>query len=351
MKALASGAIVLALALTLTACNGGGQAPADTAGESAASQTVEAGTPEAVLEDIQADFNDTAQNLYDEQEKMFESVGDSYEDYKEHKDQVQDWYNLAVSETEALGERVQENSRVYFQAVIDTVDLTDEKAIEDAIDAYFEAIYEDAYDDYYDAVYEDAFDAAYDQYYDGILSDAIDADYNYSEVSELMSAEYKACADARSDVYEAIADARSAVYEINSDAWSAFYDDEFTMDEIFRESVVDVQADGDSSSEDNGDADDTSAQAENTSGVSADFKATMDEYEAFFNEYVDFMNAYSADPSSSELLARYSDMMAQYSEVMAALEGIDEDSLSTDDYVYYTEVMARITAKLAEVGQ
>ena len=88
-----------------------------------------------------------------------------------------------------------------------------------------------------------------------------------------------------------------------------------------------------------------------SSTASADFKATMDEYEAFFNEYVDFMNAYSADPSSPDLLAQYSDMMTQYSEVMAALDGIDTESLSTDDYAYYTEVMARITTKLAEVGQ
>lgn len=124
------------------------------------------------------------------------------------------------------------------------------------------------------------------------VEDAVDADYDCSEVSELMSAEYKACADARSNVYEAIAGARSVACEINSDARSAFYDDEFTMDEIIREFAAAVQADD--FSEDNSGVGDGPARAENTSSVSADFKATMDEYEVFFNEYVDFMNAYSA---------------------------------------------------------
>ena len=85
--------------------------------------------------------------------------------------------------------------------------------------------------------------------------------------------------------------------------------------------------------------------------VSPDFKATMDEYEAFFDQYVEFMNAYNADSSSPELLARYADMMSQYSDMMNSLDKIDEESLSPADYAYYTEVMARISAKLAEVAQ
>lgn len=44
-------------------------------------------------------------------------------------------------------------------------------------------------------------------------------------------------------------------------------------------------------------------------------------------------------------------MMARHSEVMAALDDIGAGSLSTVDYAYYTEAMARITTKLAEVGQ
>lgn len=44
-------------------------------------------------------------------------------------------------------------------------------------------------------------------------------------------------------------------------------------------------------------------------------------------------------------------MMAQHSEVMTARDDIGTRSLSTADYAYYTEVMTRISAKLAEVGQ
>lgn len=44
-------------------------------------------------------------------------------------------------------------------------------------------------------------------------------------------------------------------------------------------------------------------------------------------------------------------MMAQHPEVKAALDDIGTGSLSTVDYAYYTEAMARITTKLAEVGR
>lgn len=240
------------LAIVLTGCNNGGGAEPSAAGSQSAGQdasagadsaqqgTVEAGSPEEVLANIQADFNDTAQKLYDEQAAMFDEVGENFDDYTANQQLVNDWYALALSETEALGERTYENSKVYFQSVINTVDPSDDDAIHDAIEAYYDAIYEDAYGDYYDAVYEDAFKDAYDQFYDGILADALDTG-DYGVVSDARSEEYDNWSDARSDVYNAISDARSDVYDVSSDAYSAYYDDEFVLDEIFRDPVVNVK--------------------------------------------------------------------------------------------------------------
>lgn len=88
-----------------------------------------------------------------------------------------------------------------------------------------------------------------------------------------------------------------------------------------------------------------------TSG-SADFRATMDAYEAFMNEYCDFMETYSADPNNVVAMASdYADMMGRYAEFSEQIEAVDENSLSADDLAYYTEVMGRVTARLAEVGQ
>ena len=119
-----------ALAIVLTGCNNGGGADPSAAGSQSAGQdasagaaaaqqgTVEAGSPEEVLANIQADFNDTAQKLYDEQAAMFDEVGENFGDYTANQQLVNDWYALALSETEALGERTYENSKVYFQSVI-----------------------------------------------------------------------------------------------------------------------------------------------------------------------------------------------------------------------------------------
>lgn len=363
MRRSMAGVAAACLMLALAGCNGGNQQAAASDASSENQRAVaQAGTPEEVLQSMQSDFNSTAQKLYDEQSKMFGEVGDTFAQYTEHVQQVRDWYDLTVSETEALGERTLEASKTYFQTVIDTVDLSDDEAVSDAIDNYRDAIYDDAYDDYYDAIYEDAFDDTYDAYYDGVLKDALDVE-DYSTVSNAMSDEYKALSDARSDVYRAISDARSDVYGIASEAYGAQYSDEFTMDEIFRDPVVSIEKDGGSSSEKASDDQSTSssgASIENdasdagsgaASSVSADFKQTMDSYEAFFNEYVDFMKAYQADPTSSEMLSQYADVMSRYSETMSALDSIDESSLSTADYAYYAEVNARIVSKLAEIGQ
>lgn len=289
---------------------------------------------------------------------------DTFKDYQQNVQLIRDWYDLTVSETESLGERTVENSKVYFQSVIDSIDLDDRDAVKDAIEAYYDAIYDDAYGDYYDAVYEDAYKGAYDQFYDGVLSDAIDTE-GFDAVYDTRSDEYDAWSSARSDVYDAISDARSDVYDINSDACGAYYDDEFTMDNIFRDPVVSIETDGRDEGGQNAGEDETDApegeqasdskdsksEASDESDVSSDFKVTMDAYEAFFNEYADFMAAYQADASSPDLLAQYSDMMARYADTMQSLDDIDEDSLSAADYAYYIEVTGRITAKLASVAQ
>ncbi len=247
MKRILTAVLVGVVSLTIAGCNGGGQASGANAsgnsqqeGKAEEVATVSSGNPEDVLASMQADFNDTAQAIHDEQVALFKEVGESFEDYSANVELIQEWYAFAVSETEALGERTQANSRVYFQSVIDTVDPNDRDALSDAIEAYYDAIYDDAYGDYYDAVYEDIYKAIYDQYHDGILNDAFDTE-EYGVVSDARSAEYENWSDSRSDVYEAISDARSEIYDISSDAWSAYYDDEFVIDEIFRESVVNVQ--------------------------------------------------------------------------------------------------------------
>lgn len=331
------------LALSLVACGGEGtqSVPAATADQ----RQVPANSLEALIQDVQADFDNTSQRLLEEQEKMFSEVGDTYESYTENMDLVQKWYDLAVSETEALGGRVRESGRAYYQAVVDSVDVTEDRNWDRATEDFYDAVYEDAFEDYYDAIYEDAYDEAYDAYYDGIVSDAYDVT-PYNEWSDTSSATYDAWSDSHSDLYDVWSDARSDVYDDYSDVRSAFYSNDFDVEGLF--APVEV-SDGASANEDatsEQDVSDATAEVD-ISGVSPEFKATMDEYEAFFNEYTEYLAAYNADPTSAELLAQYSDMMAQYAETMESMNSIDADDLSPADAAYYMEVTARITREMS----
>lgn len=350
MKKLFGSVCVLVLALTLVACGGtagneqmreGGSAPATT-------EQQPANSLEAIIQEAQADIANTSQKLADEQEKMFSEVGETYEDYSANVDRVQQWYDLAVSETEALGGRAVEYGRKYYQAVVDNVDVTDDRELDKATEDFYDAIYDDAFDDYYDAVYEDAFDEAYDTYYDGIIQDAYDVT-PYDEWSDASSDAYEMWSDAKSDVYEAWSDAKSDLYSDYSDVRSAFYSNDFDVEGIF----APVEVKGDAGPDDAAaSAGGTTTEAGSTSsGVNPEFKATMDGYEAFFDQYVEFMNAYEENSSSADLIAQYADMMAQYAETMQAMNDINSDSLSPSDAAYYIEVTARIAEKTAGMAQ
>lgn len=367
MKKVLTGACTALLALTLAACNGGGGSDGST---TQPNEATPANDLETIIQTIQTDFSNTSQTLLDEQEKMFEEVGDTYEAYLENTDAVQEWYDLAVSETEALGERTRENCRDYYQVIVDTVDVTDDRELDKATDELYDAIYDDAFDDYYDAIYDDAFDDAYDQYYDGIIDEAYDVT-PYDEWSDVRSDAYDAWSDARSDVYDAWSDARSDIYDDYSDVRSAFYDNDFDIAGLFGPVQTKDEGDGaqeaaetDGASDSDGSGSDATADdaassdasagdvsSSSASGVSADFKATMDGYEAFFDEYIEFMKLYEDDPTSADLLAQYSDFMSQYTDTMAAMTSLDTSELSDADYAYYFEVTGRIYEKLAEAGQ
>lgn len=348
MKRLASVLCAATMVAMLAGCGGGGQ-------EGLQAKAGAADTPQNSLEEIiqraQTDFSDTGANLIAEQEAMFSEVGDTYEDYLANVDTIQAWYDLSVSETEALGERAIEYGREYYQAVVDNVDVSDDRSVDKAVEEFYDAIYEDAFEDYYDLVYEDAFDDMYDAYYDGVIDDAYDVT-PYDEWSDAHGDAYDAWSDAHSDVYDAWSDSRSDVYSDYSDVRSAFYSNDFDVEGIFAPVEVKENNDlGTDPDESDSSADSVAAgETSDTSGIDPDFKATMDSYEEFFDEYAEFMEAYSDNPSSPELMAQYADMLEQYSETMAEMSGIDTGSLSAADAAYYSEVLARIYERLAEVG-
>lgn len=85
-------------------------------------------------------------------------------------------------------------------------------------------------------------------------------------------------------------------------------------------------------------------------GVSLEFKEKMDKLEEFFDEYAAFMVKYSKSDNAISMLLDYTSYMTKYVEAMNALDSIDESKLSKADDKYYTKVLIRINAKIAEAA-
>ena len=251
-KCLAT-ALSLMLGLSLVGCGGVASAPsAQSGGEAQSQQAPKAkgdetkaenkedqkipaavGSPEALIEQMQGDFESSKQELLDKQAEVFATTGDTYDGYAAHVQAVQDWYDLAVSETEALGARTLENARNYYRSVASSIDHADSDALDDALDDLYDLIYDDAFEDWYDVIYDDAFEDMYDAYYDGSIADAYDS-MEYGEWYDAKSESYEVWLDAKSDTYEMWLDAKSEIYEEWLDIKSDFYNHEFDVDKILR---------------------------------------------------------------------------------------------------------------------
>ncbi len=82
----------------------------------------------------------------------------------------------------------------------------------------------------------------------------------------------------------------------------------------------------------------------------ADFKQVMDDYEKFMDDYIAFMEKYNSSGNPVSMAADYAKMMADYSTMTAKIDAIDEDALTDEDYLYYMEVMNRVSEKLANAS-
>lgn len=90
--------------------------------------------------------------------------------------------------------------------------------------------------------------------------------------------------------------------------------------------------------------------AVSSTDIRPEFKEAMDSYEAFFDEYCEFMKKYNESDDTTSLLADYASYMVKYTDTMQKMNNISEDELTDAEVAYYTEVSARISAKLIEAG-
>jgi hypothetical protein len=62
------------------------------------------------------------------------------------------------------------------------------------------------------------------------------------------------------------------------------------------------------------------------------------------------MKAYKESSDISSMANEYTAMMQQYVQMMGELQKIDQNSLSTEEALYYAEVMLRINQKILSVA-
>lgn len=126
------------------------------------------------------------------------------------------------------------------------------------------------------------------------------------------------------------------------------YDEQISLyfEKVTDEQIVPTISDEDENKENvkNETAEKTVTSAENP----IDIHKAMDEYEAFFDKYIAFMKEYESSDDPSEYMEEYDDYMDQYTKTMDALYSIDTETLSDEDWEYYTEVINRITEKLID---
>lgn len=214
--------------------------------------------PTAVLNEITNDFNAILTALNKNLDETFEAVGTTFEDYQKNKGLINEWIELAASESDALFERTRANSIAYCKLIAEDPKHEDREFCDDAMDEYYDAVCDDAMDEYYDQLYDDAMDAIYDQYYDGIIDDAYDS-LEYDEWSAASSESYETWSEGNSVFYEKWSEENSYLYGLWSAMNSAFcWNDNFDVDSIIadfeseRAKADEKKSTDDNDSDDNG---------------------------------------------------------------------------------------------------
>lgn len=87
-----------------------------------------------------------------------------------------------------------------------------------------------------------------------------------------------------------------------------------------------------------------------TSGITPELKEFLTSYESFIDEYVSFKKKYTSNPGDAlALLSEYTDILSKYENFSKKIDQYDSDDMSTEDAMYYLEVVNRCNQKMLEI--
>ncbi len=186
---------------------------------------------QVILDKINEEVDAVVELLSVELQTVYNSVGETYDGYKENKQRLTAWYDLVETETETLLENTMNYSYDYYTTLVATVDMNDSVDVYNAMDEFLDVVHQKTFDKIYEAVYDEMFNEIYNKYYDGIIADAM----NEAEYGEWLS-ESVECLDAwtnaRSGFYEEWLETKTDIYDDWFKVKTEFYNDNFDIKSI-----------------------------------------------------------------------------------------------------------------------
>ncbi|MCD7884876.1 MAG: hypothetical protein LUI87_14410 [Lachnospiraceae bacterium] len=275
---------------------------------------------------IEAEFDTTIDYLTEELNAVCDSFGGTYDGYVANKQNLSDWYELAVSETNELFTTVKEDSIEYFRTVALSGDVDTKYVWQYDLSDYYRYIYEDAFTNYYRSVYTGLSQIIYREIYNGVVSSG-NSTTDYSSWSSERSDCYSQYSEFRSTIYSAYSDAHSKSYSMRSAVYSGFNQGNTDIDELLAEFIT---------------------EDDMIDGMHVKFKETMDGYIEFIDEFCEFMDTYAAtDGTDTELMEQYIELIEQCASTMKDLSAMLDEEMNEVETAYYEDGLLHISQKLS----
>lgn len=186
---------------------------------------------QVILDKINEDVDDVVEILNAELQTVYNSVGETYDSYKENKQCLTVWYDLVETETEKLFENTMNYSYDYYTTLVATVDMNDSVDVYNAMDEYLDEVHQKTFDKIYEAVYDKLFNEIYNKYYDGIIADAM-KEAEYGEWLSESAGYLDAWTNARNGFYEDWLETKTDIYDDWFRVKTEFYNHNFDIESI-----------------------------------------------------------------------------------------------------------------------
>lgn len=189
-----------------------------------------------ILETIQSDYEATMTKIKQEDDKLYDALGEDYNSYIKSSSMVQEYFDTVFNECNNLYAKLDEQGVTYYKAVVKELDMDESRDWSHAMNDLYKLVYEKIYDNIYDEVYSGYLEDTYDEVYSYILYDKPDS-VSYDDYSVAKNEFYNTYSMGREDFYDNWNDNRELFYNRLSDVADAFSIGATEVDDILNGKV------------------------------------------------------------------------------------------------------------------